>query len=339
MRFSKPVFKKKRNFSGDGESKYFRYSIYAILGALALMILSGIIVFLIVMEGPEETKVPDTLGMNLEEAMITLQEYHLQPWIQLRTSSDPSSKGKVLNQKPSPGTVVKVGKRIQLSVSQGALIDEVEDFIGQELNEVKLHFQTIFSSQDPLMEVGTVSYVFDEADPGTIVGQFPDPGTRITGFTPVDFWISRGPNIDVVEMPDLLEVSYDEVITRLADRGIPFRFVLEDEEGNGTVISQNPAPGTEIDLNTVATLTINRPEPEEEDTVFGMFEYVLPDYPVALEIQFQVLPPEGDKKVIFGMKHPGGKIGIPYEEQVNSTLSLIIAEQEAIKEYVLPPAE
>jgi eukaryotic-like serine/threonine-protein kinase len=338
MKLSAPNFRKKTGFSGDEASKYFRYSILAIVGALLLMIVSGLIVFLVVMEGPEETKVPDVAGKTLEEAMLDLQKYHLQPWIQLRTSSDPSSKGRVLSQKPIPGTVVKLGKRIQLSVSKGALVDKVEDFVGKELDEVKLYLQTLFSSQNPLLGVGNVSFVFDEAEPGTIVGQNPEPDTRVTGFTSLDFWVSRGPNVEAAEMPDLIDLHYSDAIQELVDKGIPFRFIADDEEGEGVVVSQNPPPETEIDLNNIVSVTINKPDPEEEDVVFGIFDYVLPDYPVAIDIQFQVIPPDGEQKVIFGMKHPGGRIAVPYEEKVNSTLTLVISGQEEIKEFVLPPA-
>ena len=121
-----------------------KLTFFSVAGVLLLVILAGVVTFFISLEGDMQTLVPDTVGKELTGALISLQEDNLIPFIQMRYSSDPSLKGKILSQKPHAGTLVKAGRKIELIVSKGAIIDRVGDYIGQDLNEVKIQLQTLF---------------------------------------------------------------------------------------------------------------------------------------------------------------------------------------------------
>ncbi len=125
------------------EERWLKIVILGSVGILILVTISGFIAFSLVLQGAEQTVVPDVRGKDLAEALVVLQDRELYPKLQLRFSTDPSLKGKVIDQRPSAGTVVKAGKRITLMVSKGAVVDKVEDFRGKKLEEVRTHLQSL----------------------------------------------------------------------------------------------------------------------------------------------------------------------------------------------------
>ena len=102
--------------------------------------------FFIMFRGSEITVVPDVNGMQLEEALVAIQDKGLTSKIQLRYSQDPGDKGKILDQQPSPGSIRRAGKAVTLSVSRGAVIDKIGDYSGWNLQDLKTHFMTLFST-------------------------------------------------------------------------------------------------------------------------------------------------------------------------------------------------
>ena len=134
--------------SDTSEERWLKIVILTSVGILILVTLSGLIAFSLVLKGAEQTVVPDVRGKELTEALVVLQDRELYPKLQLRFSTDPSLRGKVIDQRPSVGTVVKAGKRITLVVSKGSVVDRVEDFRGKKLEEVRAHLQSLFASQN-----------------------------------------------------------------------------------------------------------------------------------------------------------------------------------------------
>ena len=62
-----------------------------------------------------------------------------------------------------------------------------------------------------------------------------------------------------------------------------------------------------------------------------MFEYVLPDYPIMVDVTLDSISEEGNTTVL-AMKHPGGPISIPYIVDEDSELILYIFDQEEIRQ-------
>ena len=94
--------------------RFFKLTVYLSIGIILIMIFASLITFFLTIEGEEQTLVPDVQGMELENAMIELQNKGLLGYVQLRVSPNPSDKGTVLNQEPDAGALVKVGRQIDL---------------------------------------------------------------------------------------------------------------------------------------------------------------------------------------------------------------------------------
>ena len=135
------------------EHRYFKTVIFLALGAIVLMLLAGIVAFMVSVRGQEQTMVPNVIGNDLENALVSLQEKELYPHIQLRYSSTPADKGTILEQDPNPGAIVKVKSKILLRVSKGSIIDMVDNYVGWNLDDLEIHLKSLISVHGPLLSI------------------------------------------------------------------------------------------------------------------------------------------------------------------------------------------
>ena len=84
-------------------------------------------------------------------------------------------------------------------------------------------------------------------------------------------------------------------------------------------------------MNPNLSLTMTRPVRLKSGQVFGVFEYVLPDYPIMVDISLDAISASGNT-TLLSMKHPGGPISIPYVVDEKTELVLYIFDKEEIRQ-------
>ncbi|TVR69394.1 MAG: PASTA domain-containing protein [Spirochaetaceae bacterium] len=332
--------KKKDRGELPPERRLFRVTVWSFVGMFAILLLSSLTAFLLVLRGPEETMVPDVAGDELVEALVSLQERGLFPHVQLRYFSDPALKGRVVTQNPAPGSVVRVGRRVNLMISQGAIIEEVADYRGMMLSDVQAEIQELGSGSTRVLSIGNVSNVFDESQPGTVIAQHPEAGTQLSGSTTLDLVVSRGPDVDTFSLPTYLGLEWNDALQVLARDKVPFVFKLEDDPTSGrsgVVVGQDPEPGVEIDTSTPVTVVIRDDRDVPSGYEFGIFDRRLPDYAVTVELTAVAVGPEGETTTLFAMDHPGGRLAFPYELQYGSVIILYRFDTEVIRFPIMEP--
>jgi len=319
------------------EPRHYRVAIIALISLIILMGLSGLIAFSLTLRGQEQTLVPNVVDMELSTALIRLQEKELYPRVSLRFSSNPETRGKILEQDPSAGAIVKAGRRISLVVSRGAAQDKVGDYVGQTLDEVKIHLQTVFGSTRQLITVREPPvYVYDKSPAGTILQQSPAPTVDLSGPTQLDFVVSRGPEQAKVKVPDLVGLSLQDAALQIEKSGIAFQFTVRTPEGRerpGTVVAQLPAPGTLEDPLAPVSI-VYAVTPKTEGVVTGLFSQPLPEYPYPLKTVLYAEPPAGARIPLLTVDHPGRLFTMPYAVPDGSVLVLqvlnkVVARVEA----------
>lgn len=332
--------KNKRKIVDEASQKQFRTFILLFIGIIGFMVLAGGAAFLLTIEGEEKTLVPDLAGEPLEEAIFLLQEKELNSRIQLQYSSKPADKGTVLAQDPKAGSLVRAGSQVLLRVSKGAVIDRVENYIGWKLDDLRLHLQTLFTTHGPLLRIAEpVVRVFDDAEPGIILEQSPEPGTEISGLTDLELVVSRGPAGVSEQVAQYTGLSYEQAIERLKTFQVPFSFSMREAEGDeepGTVVSQDPPPGTDRGAAEGVELVMTEPEEIPEGSVFGILERTLPDYPIIVDITLDAVSPDGERSTVISFKHSGGQIGIPYMVEEDTMLVLSVFDKEILRYTVSP---
>ncbi|MDR3333473.1 MAG: PASTA domain-containing protein [Treponema sp.] len=317
--------------------------------AMGIMVFVGIIavaVFFIALQGEEQIMVPEVRGKDLIAALLELQEKELNPRIQLRPSQSFAEKGLILEQDPSPGTIVRAGRLIQLVVSQGMLINTVENYTGRTIDEVRLDLQTLFASasQALLSLKEPFMYEYSTEAPGIILQQSPKPGTPVSGPIALEFVVSRGPENAMIRVPDLIGLSISDALEQISQSGINFGFSLRQARGAETpetVVAQNPPGQSRVTADSRVAITVASPTSiVEKNEVFALFRYPMPRNPYPLTVWLEVQLPSGERHRLITVEYPGGEFTVPYRLPIGSILILSMLNRELYRETVkVPPLD
>ena len=317
------------------------------VGLLAFVGIVAGVVFFVNVRGAEQTMVPNVQGQELTSALLELQVKELYPRINLRFTQSSADKGLVLEQNPPPGTIVKAGRRIQLVVSQGVMINTVESFLGRNVDEVRMDLQAMVSAQGtPVPQLITLKepmmYEYSSEPAGTILQQRPEPGTEISGPTMLELVVSRGAENTIVRLPNLLGLGMDDALEQIGRTGIDFEFSLRTQragEKPETVVLQNPPGDTIAAFDTRVLITVAAPDTVNENEVFGLFAYEMAKNPYPLLVRLESIQPGGDRQRLLSVQYPGGRLTVPYRQPVGSVLVLSMLNREIYRETVSLPVE
>ncbi len=322
------------NKNEDPDKRYFKMVIFLCLGIIILMVAAGLTAFIITIQSDELTMVPNLEGVELENALLTLEDRALYAKIQLRYSNNPSEKGMVIGQDPVPGTSVKAHSRILLKVSKGSPIENLDDFVGWDLDDLEAHLRSMVNIYGPLLSIERpVVSIYDETPAGTILEQKPEPGTQLSELTELELVVSRGPFGQTLTVLDYVGMTYPEVISSVVKTNIPFMFTsrpLKRGEVPGAVVSQSPPVDETVPVGTILQFTIAEPEENDDELVFGILERTLPVYEVPVRLITEAVSPLGVVKKIFSMRHPGGLVTVPFYEPEDTQIRIIIGDQSPI---------
>jgi beta-lactam-binding protein with PASTA domain len=316
--------------------------------AAGILVFVGIIavsIFFISVQGAEQTMVPDVRDKELTQALLELQVKELYPRIQLRYSQSSRDKGLVLEQEPKAGTIVKAGRRIRLVVSQGVMINRVENYLGRGIDDVRMDLQTIFASAggQPLLSLKEpLMYEYSAETPGTILQQKPEAGTDISGPMSLEFVISQGLENAVITVPKLTGLSLAEALEQIGRTGINFLFSLRETPANekpGVIAAQQPAANTTLPANAPVRLSVNVPPALADGEVFRLFRYAIPKNPYPLSVRLEALLPSGERLRLISVEYSGGEFTVPYKLPIGSTLVLSMLNREIHRETVSPQTE
>ena len=324
----------------DYVANHLRMFIISVAGLIVILGITAVSVFFIAVRGAEQTMVPNVAGKELTEALLELQVKELYPRLQFRYSQTSSDKGTILEQDPRPGTIVKAGRRIRLVVSQGVILNRVENFIGRSIDDVRMDLQTIYSSAGgiPLLSIKEpLMYEYSPENSGTILAQKPEAGTNISGPITLEFVVSRGRENAVVSVPQIAGLEISSALEELSSKDVNFHFTLRERMGNEKgeiVVSQTPPANTTASVNTIVELTVTRPEKLDRNEIFNIFQYSIPPNPYPLEVRLEAMLPSGERIRLFTVNYMGGEFTVPYKLPAGSVLVLSMSNRELYRETV-----
>ena len=324
----------------DYVANHLRLFIFSVAGIVILLGIIAVSVFFIAVRGAEQTMVPDVRGKELTAALLELQVKELYPRLQLRYSDTSADRGLIIEQEPRPGTIVKAGRRVRLVVSRGVIVNRIDNFVGRNIDEVKIDLQTIYASAGsiPLLSIKEpLMYEFSSENPGTILAQKPEYGTEISGLMTLEFVVSKGRENATVTVPQLVGLNISGALEKISDSGINFLFfhreVRPNEKGE-TVVFQRPSADTTAPENTVVEITVTGPEKLENNEIFDIFTYRIQPNPYPLNVRLEALLPSGERIRLFTVNYSGGNFTVPYKLPVGTVLILSMLNRELYRETV-----
>lgn len=306
--------------------------------AIILMFVICWIVFFATVRNPEQVMVPNVVGKELTSALLEMQAKELYPKISLRYTDNPDDAGKILTQSPDAGAIVKAGRRIQLTVSRGVIVDKVGNYVGQNYDDVKINLQTMFTgSTKPLIVLAEPAYKPDQSAAGTILAQEPAEGTPISNPVTVKLVVSRGPEYENTRVPNITGMKYDALLRTISTSKVVFEFTESQTENNRddfVVVSQEN-PGKDFVANyTRIKAEVAVPHKDFDGKVYGLFTANLPNYPYAVDMTLECTGSDGITENVVSLKHTGGNVTIPYFAEKGSELVLSIAGKKTVRKTV-----
>lgn len=323
----------------DEKTLLFKKVAWSLIGMFVLVVFLATSVFFLTLRGEEETMIPQVVGKDLPTALVELQEKALTPYVQLKFSDDPRDKGNVVSQEPTGGMVSKAGRRVTLWVSKGAIVNDVENFVGQNINDVQLRLKTLFSTQTvPLLALAdNPVYTYSSAPEGTVLEQKPVPGTPLSEPTELVVVVSKGPKGQTVKVGQYTGLPWTESLDRLIAENKPFVVKVrkaDTGERPGQVVSQAPLPGTDMPRGQPVTVTMTQPAPLTDGRQFQLLQTTLPDYPIMVDVKVDLRQSTGDEVTLYQLRHPGGLLTIPFVAAVGDVVVVSVLDHEVFTQKV-----
>ncbi|MGM0827133.1 MAG: Stk1 family PASTA domain-containing Ser/Thr kinase [Bacillota bacterium] len=319
---------KKKNKKGDPKKKGKKKWPIFIISLFFLLILLGVAAVTFVPEllGPKEVQVPDVEGKSSTEAASIIVSEGFVVGETKEQSSDDVPEGEVIKTNPKAGRMANEGSSIDLYVSTGKEKVEVEDYTGQ-------NYEDVLSELEEMGFTVEKEEKNDEASAGTILEQDPSEGEEVVAEdTTVTFVVSLGPaSFDLRDLSGFDQKLLDEY----ADlRGITIEVIREeysDEFPKGQVKSQETNPGTPTFVgDTIYVVMSKGPEqpkevPTKEETLEVTVPYTKNDgTPQPVEILIK------DKDSTFEDSEPDQIDGITKDTEFTLTFTL---EEGTVGEY------
>ncbi len=198
--------------------------------------------------------VPDFRGKHTSEVM-RIKPRDIEVVTRDQKYDDRQPKGHVIAQYPEPGTLVKPGKQVLLTISMGMQKVSVPDLVGKSLREVDV---ALMNSQ---LVLGNSAYVFsDKISPDRIVGQSPLSSEEYGVNKNVDLLISLGKKTETLPLPNLTGTNLDEAKTKLKAWGLNVGRIYSKTDPNKAkyqVISTSPAPYSYLRKGEVVNILVS----------------------------------------------------------------------------------
>jgi beta-lactam-binding protein with PASTA domain len=235
---------------------------------IAVGLLSAITTMHFAIHGAE-VQVPALKDMTVADARSQTSGLGLILEVDARYYSSEVAAGHILTQSPAPGTVVRREWRVRVSESLGPQKVEVPNAVGADQRIAALDLRRVG------LTVGNAAHLpWAGAPEGTVLAQDPPPRAQGIEGPSVSLLVAVAPDDtpDGFVMPDLSGMPVIGAQASLARVGLKFAppsftdvHVSSVGEGNspplppiapGSVIAQQPPPGSRVDQNTQIHLTV-----------------------------------------------------------------------------------
>ena len=215
-----------------------------LVGLLVLLLVGGgIAAFLL--SRPSKVSVPPLVGLSLPIAQGKVDALNLNPRT-IYEASTTSAINTVMNQAPSPGTKIKSGSTVTLTVSSGAGNVQVPTVVSLTKKAALAQLKQAGLKVSRLVTSTSSSVPQNDA-----IGTSPDAGTSVSRGSGVVLILSSG-----TALPDVV----DDTLAAAQQALTGFKVVTTQQVSStataGTVLSQSPAANTPVASDATVNLTV-----------------------------------------------------------------------------------
>jgi len=292
---------------------YARYAIYAVF--FGVLVGAGFdMAMRIITKTRRAVVTPDVTGLNIAQAMDVLQAKGLEAYKEKESAGDETiPAGSVVRQNPVAGSVVRVGRKVRLTLSEGGNLIYVPDICGKTLPEAEILLTRA------VLSVGNVTGIYsDEVRIDQIIAQEPLPGHIVKPAAMIDIVLSKGPAslMGFLVMPYFVGKSSAEASLNLSGMGFEVAETEEVINNNippGTVIKQEPAPGEMLSQDSFIKFFLSQLSREENVRRTATIFWAVPQDIKERLVKIVVKDAVGRRTVYEKTEQPGKKISLEIE--------------------------
>ena len=259
------------NPSKDGEgNEKKKKSKKGVLSTIMLLLLVFVGYLIFSMTRPREVSIPQLTGLTLEEAEERLADLNLLVGEVYEEHNEDVDAGVVIRSSPDERFIVREEFEVDLYVSLGEESVSMEDYVGDNYEEVRAILTTLGFSVTSTQEFS------DTVEAGAVLSQSVNAGEDVVpSETTVTLVVSSGPQ--GYDLRDLTGYTQDGVDRYATDLNLSVNFTSgpSNTVPEGQVASQSPDPGTEVFSGQRISVVIST-GPEEP-------EYIQFEYPITVE--------------------------------------------------------
>jgi serine/threonine-protein kinase len=229
--------------------------------ALVALVVAALAVGAYFLLAGNRVTVPNVVGRDASEAADRLHDRGLEVAFKNVVDED-TPRDEVMEQDPAAGDEVREGTTVTLTVSAGRGTAAVPDVVGKSQEEAEQAVRDAGFKPD-------IEQAFSDSVPaGDVISSSPGAGQQISKGRTVKLTVSQG--VEGVEVPDLGGAARGDAEAQLQGLGLtPDVSEQESTKPAGTVIAQDPAPGTSVEKGATVGLTVARERPQVPDVTTG----------------------------------------------------------------------
>jgi eukaryotic-like serine/threonine-protein kinase len=285
--------------------------LFKLVGFSLFLVLLTIIFYYSVMYGikfmsyKQEVSTPNIKGEKVEDALRILHQNKLGMTLLEEQFSLEIAKGRIINQFPSPGVILKVDSNVRIIVSSGNESMTAPDLIDKTLKSAELTLDR-FS-----LRKGNVAYTYSsKIEKDHVITQNPQSGSVVFKGEEINMMLSKGEEEKFYVMPDFIEKSLDSTIEKLKSMNLTLNRVnyqYNESYPDNIVINQSPELGYPVSNEIGVTLTVNQKVKKgKEENKFFIFSYVIPIGYKKVELELVLVTNEINKRTLEKGTYPPG---------------------------------
>lgn len=228
------------------------FIVLSLLGLFTVTVLPDLL-------SPKDVTIPDVSGLELNEAIAKIESMGLQVDEEIESTHNEIEEGKVIKTNPEEGSTVKENSAIAIYFSIGKEKIELPNYTGRSYDDViRILDNQNFKDID-------ITEVFDDSESGTILTQKPESGEEVVPEdTVLEFEVSKGP--EKIILRDLKQSNAKGAQDYVDSVGLTLNASEErydDTIPAGNIISQTPAPGTQMKKGDKVSVVISKGKEEK----------------------------------------------------------------------------
>lgn len=203
--------------------------------------------------GSEEQKVPTVVGEVYEDVKAEYEKLNINIVMIQEVDSAKYEAGVIVSQDPLPGTVKKTPFDVSVTVSKGAKKSRILNYERQEYNNVEFELNNLGFIVTKVEE-------FSSTIPkDTVIRTDPKAGESIETGSKITVYVSKGPELSMIPMPNLLNISYAEAKIIIENNNLRLGETTREPSSkpNGTVIKQSIPVDQEVEEFTAVDLVLS----------------------------------------------------------------------------------